>query len=286
EVGYRWDLGMGEPRFLGLPIQAKAGLYGEVSEPFNQDFGTDTRGLKLNFFHDWKTNNTIGLASRLEQRRQYALEESATVAEDPDAFENRTVFVVTPSVQYDGRDSFIRPKRGQYGGFAVDISKGLDDDLDDFLRYRIDLRMYHALMERVTLAARTGVGYLVQYNGDTSPQDQLFFLGGTSSVRGFEENLLRFDENGSPVGGRLALLGSLEARFDIGHDFELTTFVDTGSVSETEVAAGDDRFRWSTGLGLQYITPIGPIGLFYGYKLDRRDGESAGAVHLSIGYAF
>jgi len=286
EVGYRWDVGMGEPRFLGLPIQAKAGVYGERSEPFNQDFGTDTQGLKLNFFHEWKTNNTVGLASRLEQRRQYALEESATEAEDPDAFENRNVFVVTPSVQYDGRDSFIQPKRGQLAGFSVDISKGIDDTLDDFLRYHLDLRTYHAVMEGVTLAARTGVGYLVQYNGETSPQDQLFFLGGTNSVRGFDENLLRFDADGNPVGGRLALLASIEARLDLGHAFELTTFVDTGSISETEMAVGDDDFRWSAGLGLQYITPIGPIGLFYGHKLDRREGESAGQFHLSIGYAF
>ncbi len=286
EVGYRWDVGMGEPRFLGLPIQAKAGVYGERSEPFNQTFGTDTRGVKLNFFHEWKTNNTIGLASSLEQRRQYALEESATESEDPDAFGTRTVMVVTPSVQYDGRDSFIRPRRGQLAGFAVDISKGLDETLDDFLRYRVDLRAYQELMQSVTLAARTGVGYLVQYNGDASPQDQLFFLGGTNSVRGFGENLLRFDAEGNPVGGRLSLLASLEARLDLGYDFELTAFVDTGSVRETQVAAGDDSFRWSTGLGLQYLTPIGPIGIFYGHKLDRRDGESAGQFHLSIGYAF
>jgi outer membrane protein insertion porin family len=286
EVGYRWDLGMGEPRFLGLPIQAKAGLYGEVDEPFNQDFGTETRGAKLGFFHDWKTNNTLGLASRLEQRQQYALEQSATEGEDPDAFDNRTVLVVTPSVQYDGRDSFIRPKRGQFAGFSVDVSKGLDNTLDDFLRYHLDLRAYHEVVEKVTLAARTGVGYLNQYGGDVSPQDQLFFLGGTNSVRGFEENLLRFDDEGNAVGGRLALLASLEARLDVGHDLELTAFVDTGSVRDTEVAAGDDDFRWSTGLGLQYITPIGPIGVFYGYKLDRREGESSGEFHLSIGYAF
>lgn len=286
EVGYRWDLGMGEPRFMGLPIQARAGLYGERSEPFNQDFGTETRGAKLNFFHEWKTNNTVGLASRLEQRQQYALEETALLSEDPDAFDNRTVLVVTPSVQYDGRDSFIRPRRGQFAGLAVDVSKGLDNTLDDFLKYHLDLRAYHALVERVTLAARAGVGYLDQYGGDVSPQDQLFFLGGTNSVRGFEENLLRFDEDGNPVGGRLSLLASLEARLDIGYDFELTLFVDTGSLREAEVAAGGDDFRWSTGLGLQYLTPIGPIGLFYGHKLDHREGESAGQFHLSIGYAF
>ncbi|MFZ1983484.1 MAG: outer membrane protein assembly factor BamA [Desulfatitalea sp.] len=287
EVGYRWDTGISEPRFLGQPIRARAGVYLERSEPFNQDFGTDTEGGNLNFSHDWKTNNTIGLATRFEHRQQYLREESASNADqESDAFDPRTLVAITPSVQYDGRDSFIRPQRGQFAAFSVDISKGLDNTLDDFLKYRLDLRTYHTVMEGVTLAGRAWVGYLEPYGGDVPPLDQLFFLGGTNSVRGFEENLLRFDADGNAVGGQLAMTVGLEARIDIGHNFELIPFVDTGSVQQALTADGDDEFHWSTGLGLQYITPIGPIGLFYGHKLNRRDGESAGQVHLSIGYAF
>lgn len=287
EVGYRWDAAISEPRFLGLPIRAKAGLYTERSEPFNQDFGTDTEGGNLNFSHDWKTNNTIGLATRFEHRQQYLRTQSPSEADqESDAYDPRTLVAITPSVQYDGRDSFIRPRRGQFAAFSVDISKGLDNTLDDFLKYRLDLRAYHTVMEGVTLAGRAWVGYIEPYGGDVPPLDQLFFLGGTNSVRGFEENLLRFDADGDAVGGQLAMTAGLEARIDIGHNFELIPFVDTGSVQQALTQEGDDGFHWSTGLGLQYITPIGPIGLFYGHKLDRRPGESAGQVHLSIGYAF
>ena len=42
----------------------------------------------------------------------------------------------------------------------------------------------------------------------------------------------------------------------------------------------------SVGVGLRYITPIGPMGLLYGHKLDPVDGESDGRFHLSIGYSF
>jgi outer membrane protein insertion porin family len=40
------------------------------------------------------------------------------------------------------------------------------------------------------------------------------------------------------------------------------------------------------GLGLRYITPIGPIGFLYGFKLDPKDGESAGRLHFAMGYTF
>ena len=88
------------------------------------------------------------------------------------------------------------------------------------------------------------------------------------------------------MGGKTVVVGSLEARIDLGMNLELTTFFDVGSVQDALVQGGSDRFRSSVGLGLRYITPIGPMGLLYGYKLDREEGESAGRFHLSIGYSF
>jgi len=52
------------------------------------------------------------------------------------------------------------------------------------------------------------------------------------------------------------------------------------------VDAGSDEFRASVGIGLRYITPIGPMGLLYGYKLNRKDGESPGKINFSVGYTF
>jgi outer membrane protein insertion porin family len=62
--------------------------------------------------------------------------------------------------------------------------------------------------------------------------------------------------------------------------------VDAGSVQKATEDQGDDSWRWSTGLGMRYITPIGPIGLLYGFKLNPRPGESLGQLHISIGYTF
>jgi len=131
------------------------------------------------------------------------------------------------------------------------------------------------------------LGQVVPYSeSELVPDDQLFFLGGIRDVRGFEENLLRFDSSGDPVGGRTAIVGSVEARFDLGLNFELTCFFDIGSVQDALVDEGSEEFRPSAGLGLRYITPIGPMGILYGHKLDRQPGEDAGRFHISIGYSF
>ena len=52
------------------------------------------------------------------------------------------------------------------------------------------------------------------------------------------------------------------------------------------VVLGLGDLRESAGAGLRFETPIGPIRLEYGWKLDRREGASDGEAHLAIGAVF
>lgn len=284
ETGYRLETRLTEPRFLGTKTIASIGLFTEELTEFNQPFGTRTTGTSLGFSHIWERHLATNLSFILERRSQFSVEDQFTEEFDE---ENRTIFVTTPSVSYDTRDSFVRPTKGILSSLYVDISKGAESELDDFLRYEFDTRYYWTPLKKITLAGMARVGQVISYSkNEDVPSDQLFYLGGIQSVRGFDENLLRFDSAGDPVGGKTAVVGSLEARIDLGMQLELATFFDIGNVQDTMMDEGPDGFRTSVGLGLRYITPIGPIGLVYGHKLDPEDGESAGRFHFSIGYSF
>jgi outer membrane protein insertion porin family len=288
QIGYRSELGITEPRLLGTQVSATFGLYSERKEEFNQDFGTTSFGTSLGFSRKWLPRITTGLNFRFERREQYRRDslESATYLED-DAFQARSIFVTTPSIRYDTRDSFIRPRKGILSSFSIDVSKGISSSLDDFLKYRYDIRYYVTPLSRLTLAWLGRAGYIDPY-GETERifDDQLFYLGGTASVRGFDENLLSFDAQGDPVGGRSAVSGSMESRIDLGRNLELALFYDIGRVDNTYVESVSDKTRSSVGVGLRYITPIGAMGFLYGRKLDPEDGESPGRLHFSIGYTF
>jgi outer membrane protein insertion porin family len=289
EIGYRGDMGLTEPRLFGTRTSMSLNLFTERVEEFNQDFGTKSYGSSIGFTRKWFQHVTTGLAFRFQQRQQYMLDswDPATSSFSEDEFEGRSILITTPSLAYDSRDSFIRPRKGIYSSLSVDISKGIKNSLDDFLKYRLDVRFFTTPLHRLTFAWIGRAGHITPYGSKgTIPQDQLFYLGGTTDVRGFDENLLRFDEEGKPVGGKTALSGSIEARIDLGHNIELAPFYDIGSVRHTFDESGSDSFRSSVGIGLRYITPIGPIGFLYGHKLNRRDGESAGRFHFSIGYTF
>ncbi len=287
QIGYRGDINITEPRIFGSRISTTFNIFAEKEEEFNKNFGTRSFGSSLGFNRKFLKYFSANLSFRYEGREQYLLDDTAVAPEDEKLYDLRSIFVVTPAITYNSTDSFSRPTKGIFSLASVDISKGLDNNLDDFFKYRFEVRYFYTPVKRLTFAMRGRIGYLSPYGSNTSiPEDQLFFLGGTSDVRGYRENLLRFDEDGSPLGGKREVLGTIEARIDIGFNFEFSLFYDIGSVQDAPCSPEDDEYRSSVGVGLRYMTPIGPIGLLYGHKLDRKEGESPGRFHFSMGYTF
>lgn len=289
QAGQRYDLTLSEPRIFGTRITGIYSLFLEKQDEFNQDFELTTIGTNFGFVRRYGDHVLTSLNFRYERRKR-SLQDSETgdiIIEDEDIFDPRSIITVTPGITYDTRDSFVRPGKGVFSSFSVDITNGLQESLDDFVRYRLDFRTYVSPLEKLTFAWLGRAGY-VDPTGATAgvPDDQLFYLGGTLDVRGFDENLLLFDAEGNPVGGRLSLVGSIEARYLLAYNLELSLFYDIGSIQNTFETPVTDNTRSSYGAGLRYITPIGPIGLLYGRKLDPQAGESAYKWHFSLGYTF
>ncbi len=288
QIGYNAETGFTEPRLFGTKMSLSTSLYSQRTEELNQNFGTAATGANVGFSLKPFQYLTTLLNFRFEERDQFGGDgEDPAQTYSPDEFRPRTITVVTPSVTFDARDSFIQPRRGFYGGFSMDLSRGIADPLDNFIKYQVESRYYYTPAARLTFAW-IGRGGMIQSYGSTDkvPDDQLFFLGGISDVRGFEENMLLSDTAGDPLGGRTFLFGSMEARFNVAGNVEVPLFIDTGKISRTFYEGASSDFRYSAGLGLRYLTPVGPVGLLYGKNLDSRKGESSGVFHISVGYTF
>ncbi len=283
QTGYKGELSLTQHRIFNSEISTKYTLAYEKKEEFNQTFGTQVRSSDLSLFRDfekWDISSSLGL--RYEWRDEYPLSDGVT-----DLAQEREIMVLAPLIIYDLRDSFVRPRSGLVASLGVDISHGLKRSYDSFIRYKLGLRYYWSPLPRLTLAWLGRYGYIDPYGSyDLVPRDQLFYLGGTLDVRGFEENMLRFNLYGEPVGGRSYILGSMEARIMLQSNWEMTVFYDTGAVRQLQEDGVSENYRASMGLGCSYITPIGPVSLLYGHKLDRKSGESPGRFHFTIGYTF
>ncbi len=285
QIGYRGDLGITEPRFLGTRIKSVLNMFSETREEFNTNFGTRERGISLSFSRKFFKKFTGDISFVYSYKKDYPRDSESISINEEIRFEPREVLTVSPSLVYNSMDSFIRPKKGIFSSLLLDFSNGINNSLDNFFRYRFEVRKYYTPMENLTFALRGRIGDITPFEEDsTIPQDQLFFLGGTSTVRGFDENLLRFDSSGKGVGGLTAVLGNIETRIDMGPNLEFSIFYDIGSVRNAIVEEGSNEFRSSAGVGFHYLTPIGPIGVYYGHKLDKKPGESAGRFHFTIGF--
>ena len=124
---------------------------------------------------------------------------------------------------------------------------------------------------------------------ESLPIDLRLFNGGAGSVRSFAERELGpFSGRGStPVGGTASTVVNAELSYEVIRNLEIAGFADAGSLSREEAALFNmDNIRYAVGMGLRYQLPVGPLRVDYGYNPDRREGEKAGTLHVTFGFAF
>jgi translocation and assembly module TamA len=177
-------------------------------------------------------------------------------------------------VTWDKRDKPMEPRRGYYASLSVQEGGGPLQGNFDYLRVLPDLRGYFSLGESqgLTFAARLRVGELWPTSGnpDSSAVVTRFYGGGSNGMRGFSERrlspLLEAPAPNSnslitvPIGGNGWFDASVEARYSLTTNVRLATFVDWGQVTTGLFGLGDlPGVMWAVGLGLRYLTPIGPL---------------------------
>ena len=106
--------------------------------------------------------------------------------------------------------------------------------------------------------------------------------------RGFKQDFLGplDGDSGDPVGGAAMIVLKQEARFRLMDRLNLHLFLDTGNVYPEIGDVDLDELKFTAGPGFSYLTPAGPIRIYYGFKLDREDDEDSGRLHFTFGRTF
>jgi len=284
-TGYETLLGIKDFDFMSQYILTELTLYASREELKNQSFGSRKYGSELLFEKYFSQHMKLGTSFGLESREQYQVD--TTEKSNLDIYSSRGIVAFTPFLTWSSVNSFVKPTRGLYFNASAGYNRDILENLDNFIKYQARAKYYFQVSPRLVMAFQGMYGF-IQNLGSVSklPDDQLFFLGGISDVRGFEENELAIDGFGDPLGGKSQISGSIEARIDLGMNFELPVFLDAGSLKNTGLEGHKENFRFTLGTGIRYMTPVGPVGLLYGYKLNPTPGEDPGMFHFSIGYTF
>lgn len=183
----------------------------------------------------------------------------------------------TGALILDLRDHAINTRLGVYAELRV--AEGTRAALGSYAYTQVtpEVRGYLPLSKKFVLAARARLGTI---SGNV-PATERYFGGGTSSMRGFgARQLSPFAPSlanaatNLPIGGAGLFETSLELRtppvFTVfGLDLNTLVFLDGGDVTFAASQLDITNLHWATGVGLRFVTPIGPIGLDVAYRLNR-----------------
>lgn len=126
-------------------------------------------------------------------------------------------------------------------------------------------------------------------NLDT-PIVERVFAGGRTTHRSFPLDDLGVPgqtlKDGRGIGGNAFLLANVEWRVPLTGGLGIVLFADWGNVWAGPAYVKLPEGRWGAGLGIHFLTPVGPFRLEYGFRLDRKKDEDTGALSFSIGYPF
>lgn len=119
---------------------------------------------------------------------------------------------------------------------------------------------------------------------DDLPVSVRFFAGGDASVRGYGyKSLGQTDAKGNVIGGKNLLAASIEYDYLVRPKWAVAAFYDQGDASVDY----NFNFRRSVGLGVRWISPIGPVRIDVACALDDVRCGSSGldgwGLHLSMG---
>jgi outer membrane protein insertion porin family len=184
-------------------------------------------------------------------------------------------------VQRDTRDNILIPQKGSYSFGGVEYVGGILGGDFNYNKMQFSWSRYRSINGSSILAARIWVGWINDLfkKGRSAIADR-FLIGGSTTIRGYAENGI------NPDGGRYMLVTNAEIRRPLFWRFGGTAFIDAGNAYNNFSDITPISVRFSTGLGVQFFTPVGPIRLDYAVRLKKEFDLSAGLFHLAILYAF
>jgi outer membrane protein insertion porin family len=295
---YVVNLGFRTPRVFGSPLTSRTNVIAVRNTQSLNRFSIE--GITVAEALEWEIRPrfVVGGIVELDQADTFDVNPDANLAPEgvkDTGFLRQVNF--GPFLELDRRDDPFAPRSGTIDTMRVKYAPtALGSDIR-FVSLIGKHAQYIPLTEALTFVYALRGAWALPLDGKFSmPIRDRYFIGGRTTVRGFQENSVApLGADGSPIGGDIMLNGNLELRFPLIFGFGAAIFLDSGgsflrNECTQQVCNFSEldwpNFRNSAGLGLRYLTPVGPISLEYGFKIDRRSGESIGQFHFTIGNIF
>jgi outer membrane protein insertion porin family len=283
-----------DPYFTADGISRSYELYYRTSRPLNSlsnEYQLASQGGAIRFGVPFSETDTVFFGVGLERTTidaTTALPNAYYVYRDQYGRASDAL-PLTLGWQRDGRDSVINPTLGRYQ--RVNLEWSFAGDVR-YLRSNLQFQQYWPLANRVIFGLNAELGLGRGLGSRPYPVFKNFYGGGLGSVRGFDQGSMgAVDPTGAFIGGsrRLNVNGELYLPFPgLGNDRTVRFFAfgDVGNVWTEGERIDAQSLRASIGLGLTWLSPVGPLKLSWGKAVHSQATDRIQPFQFQIGTAF
>lgn len=303
EVNRQMSLAYTDPYFTQNGVSRTFRLY---SRQFNADeldlgdYQWRSSGLGLKFGIPYTEIDRVSFGLAVENNRlnlgetppqRYVDYVSGAAGTGPGVGDSSTTLLGQLGWTRDSRDNAFAPNRGRLQEANLEFTLPYGE-----LRYykaTYNHQYYFPVTRDYTLAFNLDLGYARPVGDRQFPPFKNFFAGGIGSVRGYAPSSLgpgRDPVDDIALGGQTKIVANIEFLLPLagtGRDrsFRWFTFLDGGNVFPAG-PIDTSLFKYSAGIGMTWISPVGPLKFSVGYPLNKEPGDDEQRLQFQIGTAF
>ena len=292
------DLGVTNPFFTNNGVSLGGGIYFReinAEELGAADYTLNNYGVRFNLGYPISEWSKLSLSVKLDDQNVLC-NDSFTVCTSyiDEKGKHFNSVKLSAGWNYDTRNAFYFPSKGQKTSLSAEITTPTSSDVS-FYKVFADESIFLPINKNFTFKMKLGLSYGSGYNGNSKiPFYEHFYAGGIGSVRGYEPNSLGpvydFSADGSSQasGGSFRAISNAELIFpmpfiEASENLRISLFVDAGNVFKNVDSAKIDDFRTSTGLGISWITPVGPLTFSFARALNAREKDKTQVFQFNLG---
>jgi outer membrane protein insertion porin family len=284
-----------DPYFTQNGISRSFDLFHRTTRPYLGDLNSYSlvnSGLGLRFGVPITETDRVFVGANVEQTQIVAgTNLPVEYANYAEKFGSKsTAIPLTLGWAHDARDSALVPTKGSLKSFTADVSVAGDVR---YARTNFKFQQYIPLSKKYTFAFNTDLGWGQGLKGQDYPLFKNFYVGGLGSVRGFEQSTLgpKSSTTGIYLGGPKKVVFNAEFVTPFpgaGNDktLRMFAFTDVGKAFGQDENVSFGELRASAGIGLSWISPMGPLRFSYGVPIRQQTGDKIQKLQFQIGTSF
>ncbi len=292
------DIGLTNPYFTPDGVSFGTGFYLseiDAEELGVSDYTTNNFGLRFSLGYPLSEFSRITYGLKFNQQ-SLVCSDSFNVCTDylVNNDKDESTAVLSMGWSYDTKNAFYFPSAGQKFTLSGELVTPISSDTS-FYKLFMDEKWYYPLTSDFSLSLKLGLAY-GDGLGSTEelPFYERFYTGGISSVRGYEPNSLgdnydyATDGTDRPIGGSSRVVSSAAIVFpvpfiDDSSNVRISVFFDAGNVFAKGQEVDLGELRTSTGVGLSWITPVGPLSFSLAKPLNYTEDDDLQQFQFNLG---